>query len=477
MNNYPPHFTSFAERMKAEDLPPIFIDTFAYYYEQLRAGETGLIPESEIEPVCDLPDADLLPAKYEAVGEAALAKTAVIKLNGGLGTSMGLEQAKSLLVIKDDLSFLEIIACQSLMIGVPLILMNSFATREDSLNLLKEYPDLWGDLPLDFIQHKAPKIAQSDLTPVTWPDNPELEWCPPGHGDIYTSLVTSGTLDALLDAGYEYAFVSNADNLGAVIDRAILGYFVVHQLPFMMEVADRTQMDRKGGHLAQQADGRLLLREVAQCPPEDLAAFQDITRHKYFNTNNLWLHLPTLKEVMVERNYRLGLPIIRNAKTVDPRDPDSTPVYQLETAMGTAVSVFPNAQAMRVPRSRFAPVKRTEDLLAVRSDAYTLTEEFHIIPSTNRQMRRFVITLDDQYYKFVSDLELRFPEGPPSLVKCTRFEVKGNFYFGRDVVCQGQVELVNDSDEPIFIADGAVLSDDCEAGKNNLPVIFHAIYR
>jgi UTP--glucose-1-phosphate uridylyltransferase len=289
--------------------------------------------------------------------------------------------------------------------------------------------------------------------------------------------VTSGTLDALLDAGYEYAFVSNADNLGAVIDRAILGYFVVHQLPFMMEVADRTQMDRKGGHLAQQADGRLLLREVAQCPPEDLAAFQDITRHKYFNTNNLWLHLPTLKEVMVERNYRLGLPMIRNAKTVDPRDPDSTPVYQLETAMGTAVSVFPNAQAIRVPRSRFAPVKRTEDLLAVRSDAYTLTEDFHIIPSTNRQMRRFIVTLDDQYYKFVSDLELRFPEGPPSLVKCTRFEVKGNFYFGRDVVCQGQVELVNDSDEPIFIADGAVLSDDCEAGKNNLPVIFHAIYR
>jgi UTP--glucose-1-phosphate uridylyltransferase len=473
MTIYSTQFEPFAERMKSEGLPPIFIDTFAYYYEQLVAGHTGLIPESDLQPVCDLPDADRLPEKYVQAGEDVLAKTAVIKLNGGLGTSMGLEKAKSLLVIKDNLTFLDIIACQSLTMGVPLILMNSFATRDDSLALLHEYPDLWKDLPLDFIQHKAPKVIQSDFAPATWPDNPELEWCPPGHGDIYTSLMTSGTLDALLEAGYEYAFVSNADNLGAVVDKAILGYFAAHQLPFMMEVADRTKMDRKGGHLARHEDGRLVLREIAQCPEEDLATFQDISRHKYFNTNNLWLHLPTLKEVMMERNYRLGLSMIRNAKTVDPRDPDSTPVYQLETAMGTAVSVFPDAQAMRVPRSRFAPVKRTEDLLAVRSDAYTLTQDFHIVPSAYRQMRRFVITSDDRYYKFVSDLEARFPQGAPSLVNCTRFEVKGEFQFGRDVVCRGDVQLTNDSDEPTVIADGAILSDDYQVGNSEQPIIFH----
>lgn len=468
MKNYPTHFKPIAERMAAEGLPSIFIDTFAYYHEQLMDGNTGLISESDIQPVCDLPDAELLPDRYLLAGEEALARTAVIKLNGGLGTSMGLEQAKSLLVIKDNLTFLDIIACQSLMIDVPLILMNSFATRDDSLALLEKYPDLWSELPIDFIQHKAPKVTQSDFAPVAWADNPDLEWCPPGHGDIYTSLMTSGTLDALLKAGYEYAFVSNADNLGAVVDKSILGYFAAHQLPFMMEVADRTQMDRKGGHLARQADGRLILREVAQCPKEDLATFQDITRHKYFNTNNLWLHLPTLKEVMVERDYRLGLPMIRNAKTVDPRDPSSTPVYQIETAMGTAVSVFANAQAIRVPRSRFAPVKRTEDLLAVRSDAYTLTDDFHIVPSAYRQMRHFVVNLDERYYKFVSDLDARFPEGAPSLVNCTRFEVKGNFYFGRDVECHGEVELTNEGDEPHFVADEAVLSDDFQMGDNHL---------
>ena len=462
MTSFSPQFSPFAKRMMAEDLPPIFIDTFAYYYDQLVKGQTGLISEADIHPVQDLPDSEMLPDKYRAIGDRALAQTAVIKLNGGLGTSMGLEQAKSLLVIKNGLTFLDIIAQQSLNMGVPLILMNSFATHQDSLDLLEGYPELWGDLPLDFIQHKAPKVNQADFSPVCWPDNPEFEWCPPGHGDIYTSLVTSGILDKLLEAGYQYAFVSNADNLGAVVDRGILGYFVEHDLPFMMEVADRTRMDRKGGHLAQRADGRLVLREVAQCPQEDLATFQDISRHKYFNTNNLWLHLSALKEVMVERNYRLGLPMIRNAKTVDPRDPDSTPVYQMETAMGTAVSVFPEAEAMRVPRSRFAPVKRTDDLLAVRSDAYTLTEEFHIVPSGRRQMRRFVVTLDDSYYKFVTDLDEHFPHGAPSLVNCKHFEVTGPFHFGRDVVCQGVVRLVNESEETKCIADGTLLSSDSQ---------------
>jgi UTP--glucose-1-phosphate uridylyltransferase len=450
-------FFSFVERMRAESLPQIFIDTFAYYYEQLASGQTGLIAETDICPVTNLTDAESLPDESVAVGEGVLGKTAVIKLNGGLGTGMGLEQAKSLLEIKNGLTFLDIIAKQSMIIGVPLILMNSFATHADSLAHLEKYPDLWRDLPLDFLQHKVPKITQTDLSPAIWPENPELEWCPPGHGDIYTALVTSGTLDALLQAGYEYAFVSNADNLGAVIDRAILGHFAQNNYPFLMEVADRTHMDRKGGHLAQRGDGRLLLRESAQCPAQDMASFQDITRHKYFNTNNLWLNLPQLKQVLAERTYKLGLPMIRNAKTVDPRDPDSTAVYQLETAMGSAIAVFAEAQAIRVPRSRFAPVKHTDDLLAVRSDAYTLTDEYHIVPSARRQMRHFVVTLDPEHYKFVSDLDHYFPHGAPSLVKCTHFEIKGAFAFGRNVVCQGKVQLINQSDEVITIPDNTTL--------------------
>ena len=99
-------------------------------------------------------------------------------------------------------------------------------------------------------------------------------------------------LDTLLANGYEVAFVSNADNLGAELDPLPLGYFVSERLPFLMEVADRTAADRKGGHLARRkSDGRLALRESAQCPDEDTDAFQDVDRHRYFNTNNLWINL------------------------------------------------------------------------------------------------------------------------------------------------------------------------------------------
>ncbi len=464
MHTFPAQFAPFADRMTAEGLPPVFIETFAHYYQQLLAGQTGLIAESSIQPVDDLPDRETFPLWLAEVGEAVLGKTAVIKLNGGLGTGMGLEQAKSLLVVKDDLTFLDIIAHQVINADVPLILMNSFATHAETIFIFDKYPALQRGLPHDFLQHKAPKVTQADLTPVSWPENRELEWCPPGHGDIYTALVTSGTLVALLQAGYEYAFVSNADNLGAVIDPAILGYMAHHHLPFMMEVADRTEMDRKGGHLARRLDGQLILRESAQCAKEDTAVFQDITYHKYFNTNNLWLHLPTLHQVLQERQYHLGLPLIRNGKTADPRDPHATPVYQLETAMGSAIAVFSGAQAIRVPRSRFAPVKSTEDLLAIRSDAYCLTPDYRVVPNPCHTYGGLVVSLDPTFYKFIHQLETHFPTGIPSLLHCSRFSVQGEFIFGRSVVCEGDVRLINTQTTPVFIPDDSHLQGVVEIG-------------
>ena len=451
------NFGLFADRMRAEALPEIAIKTFEHYYTLLVEGSTGLIPEQSIAPVAELPDAEKFPQALVGVGQAALPKTVLLKLNGGLGTSMGLNKAKSLLIIKDDLSFLDIIAQQALLADIPLLLMNSFATRQDSLALLKQYSGLGDKLPLDFSQHKVPKIRQDDLGPVTWPANPDLEWCPPGHGDIYTALVTSGMLDSLVEAGYEYAFVSNADNLGAVVSLPILGYFAQNRLPFMMEVADRTEADKKGGHLASLPNGKLLLRESAQCPREDLDSFQDIRRHKYFNTNNLWINLAALKMVMQEKNNVLGLPMIRNLKTVDPRDSATTPVYQLETAMGSAIAVFDGAGAVRVPRTRFAPVKTTNDLLAVRSDAYVLTNDFRVVPNPNRTQGQVVVDLDPAYYKLVDNLEARFLHGAPSLLNCQRLIITGDISFGRNVTVQGQINLRNDSDQQISIEDDTVL--------------------
>lgn len=450
-------FAPFASRMRAEKLPEVVIETFKHYYRQLEEGRTGLIPEADIAPVESLPDSETLPAALKSDGERALKKTVVIKLNGGLGTGMGLEKAKSLLAVKEGLTFLDIIARQSLNARVPLVLMNSFVTREESLRVLSRYPGLLGPVPLDFLQHKAPKVAQADLSPASSPADPELEWYPPGHGDLFTALVTSGMLDILLGRGVEYAFVSNADNLGAVLDPAILGYFAKNGLPFMMEVADRTEADRKGGHLARQKDGQLILRESAQCPESDSKAFQDIARHRYFNTNSLWVSLSALKALMTERGNILGLPMIRNAKTVDPRDSKSQPVYQLETAMGSAIAVFKGAAALRVPRTRFAPVKATSDLLAVRSDNYLLTPDFRVVPNPARKGAPLLVDLDNRFYKLIDAMEARFPSGAPSLIGCERFVVKGDHRFGRGVVCQGSVLLINDGKEQVAVPDQSVL--------------------
>lgn len=452
-------FAPFKERMVAENLPEIFINNFAHYYTKLLAGDNGLIAESSVNPVKALPDAGRLSPHLIETGQSAIGQTVIIKLNGGLGTGMGLTGPKSLLVVKEGLTFLDIIAHQAVAIGAPLLLMNSFATDAESLAVLDRYPELTGELPHSFIQHKQPKVAAYDLSPAEWPDDPDLEWCPPGHGDLYIALVTSGMLDQLLNAGYEYAFISNADNLGAVLDPGILGYFIEKRLPFLMEVADRTAADRKGGHLARRKDGQLVLREVAQCPAEDIEAFQDINRHRYFNTNNLWLHLPTLKRVLVEREYFLGLPMIRNQKTIDPRDPNSMPVYQLETAMGSAITIFEGADAIRVPRSRFAPVKRTDDLLAVRSDAYILTDDYHVILSPEREGIPPAVEITGDHYKFVNDLDRSFPAGAPSLRHCRRLTINGKFRFGRGVVAYGEARFQNESDECIAVPDGLIVED------------------
>lgn len=443
-------FDAIADLMRAEGLPDAAIAAFGRHYAQLVAGATGLIPESDLSPVPSLPDADALDDRTADIGRAHLHEAVVIKLNGGLGTSMGLAQAKSLLPVKAGQSFLELIAHQARAAGCPLVLMNSFATQADSLALLDTLDPLPGDLPRDFLQHKVPKLDRQTLQPVAWPAE-HLRWCPPGHGDIYNALVTRGVLAELRAAGIRTAFVSNADNLGATLDPRILGYVLDQGLPFLMEVADRTPADRKGGHLALQGE-QLILRESAQCPPEDTAQFQDVTRHRYFNTNNLWIDLVALERLLEESGGALALPLIRNAKTVDPRDAASTPVYQLESAMGAAIALFAGAGALRVPRTRFSPVKTTADLLRVRSDATKLTDDGRVLPATERPP---LISLDSAYYKKVGDLEARFPKGAPSLVGCRSLTVEGDWTFGAGVVVRGDVTLTTDT--PQHVPDGAVL--------------------
>ncbi len=455
-------FQPYAEKMQVEGLPELAIETFRHYYDALRSGATGSLTRREIDPPGEIPHVDSL-ADHTSDGRAALARAVVIKLNGGLGTSMGMTRAKSLLPVKDGLTFLDIIVRQVLHLRethncqLPLLLMNSFRTREDSLRALDAYPEIECGIPLDFVQHKVPRIRADDLRPLDWPRDPSLEWCPPGHGDLYTALVTSGTLDLLLDRGFEYAFVSNADNLGAALDLRVLGHFAREAAPFLMEVCDRSPADKKGGHLARLKDGRLALRETAQCPEDEWHEFTDVGVFPYFNTNNLWMHLPSLRSVLHERESILDLPMIRNEKTADPRDPTSPAVIQLETAMGAAVSAFEGAIALGVPRPRFAPVKTTNDLLMLWSDLYRLAEDFRVVPAGNLHARDIAVDLDPGYYQKIDDLTARFPKGPPSLLACTSLEIRGDVHFGASVVLEGDVSIHSKGDAPHHVPDNARL--------------------
>ena len=456
------------DKLRADGAGDATVAAFEHAARRLAAGERGVLPEAEIAPVDALPDADALPEPGAEVG-GLLDRTVVLKLNGGLGTSMGMTRAKSLLEVRDGLSFLDIIARQVLALRgahavdaaprLPLILMDSFRTRTDSLAALAAHGPLSAGLDPDFVQSRVPKLLDDGtLAPAAWPADPELEWAPPGHGDLYPALAGSGMLATLLEQGYRWAFVSNADNLGATLDPRILAWIAREEIPFLMEVADRTPADRKGGHLARRASGDgLVLREVAQTPEEDLDAFQDITRHRFFNTNTIWLDLETVAADLAGDGV-IDLPMIVNRKTVDPADKASPKVIQLETAMGAAIASFPGARALRVPRSRFLPVKTTDDLLVLRSDAYVLDERSHVVAAPARgDAGPPLVRLDPAWYRLVDDFDARFPDGPPSLAACSSLTVEGDVRFGRGVVVRGTVTVAQDGDAPRELADGAVL--------------------
>jgi UDP-N-acetylglucosamine pyrophosphorylase len=304
---------------------------------------------------------------------------------------------------------------------------------------------------VEMMQNMVPKIDAATMKPVDWPADPEQEWCPPGHGDLYPALVGSGWLDRLLNEGVKYAFVSNSDNLGAVFNDKLLDFFAKSGAPFMMEVTRRTAADKKGGHLAmRKSDGRLLLREIAQCPDEDMNEFQNIDKHQYFNTNSLWLNLEKLKAQLVADSGALPLPMIKNKKTVDPRDPKSIPVFQLENAMGSAIECFEGALAIDVPRSRFAPVKTTADLLALRSDAYEISIDGQVRLSVARNGVPPDIALSEEY-KLVDSLD---DLGVPSLIKCNSLKISGLIQFAPGVIIEGDVAFENTSAERKLIAAG-----------------------
>jgi UTP--glucose-1-phosphate uridylyltransferase len=447
------------EKMRADGQPREAIRAFRRAYERVDAGESAYLRSEDLEPVSDVPVLDEVP---DVDPHRTLDSVAVIKLNGGLATTMGLRHPKSLVEAREGHTFLDIIVGQVEAlrrrheVRLPLLFMNSEATRRETDEALRDHPELGVGLPVEFMQSMVPKLEEETLAPASWPREPALEWAPPGHGDIYGALRRSGVLAELIEAGIQHAMISNSDNLGALVEPRIPGHMAERGIPFLMEVVTGTEAERKGGHLARRrSDGQIILRESAQIAPEDEESFRDYHHWRYYNTNNLWVELRALDEALEAADGVLELSLIVNRKTVDPRDPDSTPVLQLESAMGSAIQSFPRSELLCVPRTRFVPVKTTNDLLTLRSDVYRISDGLIVAPIPERAESLPYVDLDNRFYKVIDGFEARFPAGSPSLREADRLVVRGDVTFGADVVVRGDVEL--DADEPRRIEDGAVL--------------------
>ena len=440
-------------RMQLAGMPPALVRHFAHQYEAWRLGVTGRVPLDEVDhtEAGDLIDPAGLPAPDRAHRRALLRRLVVIKLNGGLGTTMHLDRAKSLIEVREGRSFLDLVARQIEHLRsrtgarLPLLLMNSFRTRRESLTALDgfENPD---DLPLDFLQHRVPRIESRTGRPFGRAEKAS-GWAPPGHGDVYLALHTSGLLDRLLGAGYRWAFVSNGDNLGATVESRLCADFVERGRAMAMEVTDKTAMDRKGGTLVRRG-GRLFLLERSMVDPRDMPAFTDLERFPVFNTNSLWIDLMAVRVAL--HGGLLELPLIINRKRVD-----DTPVLQFETAMGAAIGCFRSTVGYRVPRTRFAPVKSTEDLMVVRSDAYRIDGAGAVRPDPDRRLPGPPTVTLDPVYRSLQAFDARVP-APLGLRDCRSLTVEGDVTFGRDVQIEGRVTLRADRAR---VKDGARFAD------------------
>lgn len=423
------------------------------------SGEAQYIEWSKIQTPTDevvVPYDSLAPTPEDPVEtKKLLDKLVVLKLNGGLGTTMGCTGPKSVIEVRNGLTFLDLIVVQIESLNskygcsVPLLLMNSFNTHDDTQKIVEKYADSNIEIHT-FNQSQYPRLVVEDLMPLPSKGNTSKDgWYPPGHGDVFPSLRNSGKLDALLSQGKEYVFVANSDNLGAVVDLKILNHLIRNKNEYCMEVTPKTLADVKGGTLISY-EGKVQLLEIAQVPDEHVNEFKSIEKFKIFNTNNLWVNLSAIKR-LVEADA-LKMEIIPNPKEVD-----GIKVLQLETAAGAAIKFFDNAIGINVPRSRFLPVKATSDLLLVQSDLYTLNDGFVIRNPARANPANPSVDLGPEFKKVANFLS-RF-KSIPSILKLDSLKVTGDVWFGAGVVLKGKVVITAKPGVKLEIPDGAVIEN------------------
>ena len=437
------------------------IALFKNLYDRFFFRKEHTIDWAEISspPKGSIVDYDRLEVPDYAGSKELLEKLAVCKLNGGLGTSMGCVGPKSTIEVKDGKSFLDLIVAQiqalneEFDVKVPLILMNSFNTDRDTKRVVRKYSE---DLDIHtFRQNKFPRLRRDSLLPVsTVSDKIETSY-PPGHGDLFSSIMQSGILDRLVRQGKRYLFIANADNLGASVDLRILHLLASSGAPFVMEVTDKTRADVKGGTLVRTKDSSLRLLEIVQVPEEYQEEFKSVKKFKIFNTNNVWLDLVELEKKLRDGTLRLDL--IVNKKTVD-----QIPVIQLETAIGSGINSFDDSLAVKVPRIRFLPVKKTNDLLLVQSNLF-IERNGILEKNPERQFDGLPLIRLGRCFETVEEYQKRF-RTIPDILELDLLTVVGNVFFERHTTLKGNVILVCDGEE-LHIPENAVLENRVLTGR------------
>jgi UTP--glucose-1-phosphate uridylyltransferase len=446
-------------KMEARGLQPDAIEDFL---DMVRRGrdQAAYVPLDQVSApdaalILERPGSEKDLKELAAKGVELLKQAVVIKLNGGRSTTMGARVPKAMIEAKDGRSYLDITLGQidavrnKWRVPVPLILMNSFFTHDPTTEILNR-----SDVPaMTFIQGQVPRLAEETWLPVD--TGTDEDWVPPGHGDVYRSLHRTGLLEKLRSEGSRWAFISNLDNLAACLDPWILGLIEQERIEFLLEVTNRTQMDRKGGTLVVR-EGKLDLLEIAQVAPDDRPQFMDIDRFRVFNTNNVWVDIEALSLSLANRT--LNLPIIQNRKKILGME-----VIQLETAMGAAVGAFPRARGLRVGRDRFFPTKMVADLFVLQSDASVLdamncVKRNPLRPDSLPWMP--TVFFGPEFLDSPLRMKERFEDpGSVSLVNAISLAVSGPVFFERDVKIDGNVEINASSGTVYRIPRGTVLKE------------------
>eukprot|EP01095_Lingulamoeba_sp_RSL-Kostka_P002663 TRINITY_DN13578_c0_g1_i1.p1 TRINITY_DN13578_c0_g1~~TRINITY_DN13578_c0_g1_i1.p1 ORF type:complete len:492 (+),score=195.49 TRINITY_DN13578_c0_g1_i1:44-1519(+) len=440
----------FARFIEQKDLPPI-------NWGKINPPAEGMVLKHENLEECN-----------EEEKKNLLDKLVVLKLNGGLGTSMGCTGPKSVIEVRNNNTFLDLVVQQISILNekydasIPLVLMNSFNTETDTDKILHRYDH--GNVEIHcFNQHRYPRISKETLMPV--PNNPigeKGQWYPPGHGDVFPAFQNSDVFQRLKEQGKEYVFISNIDNLGAIVDFSILKHMVNNDTEYIMEVTDKTRADVKGGTLIEY-EGKIKLLEIAQVPPNKVEEFKSIKKFKIFNTNNLWVDINAIDRLIKEKAFD-DMDVIVNNKAIG-----DTPVIQLERAAGAAIRYFNNPMGVNVPRSRFLPVKGCSDLLIVQSNIYEL-HEGSLIMSPHRPFPTVPLVKLGVSFKKVANFLGRFKTSP-DILELDHLTVSGDVYFGSDVVLKGTVIIVANHGSRIDIPDGSVLENKVISG--NLRILDH----